>query len=309
MAGAKWIVLLGVAGVTLLVTVAWLIQPSEPDSEAPPGVAMPGMARTKTSPWPSPPADEATGPEPGAAPLAGPTRPSADPATVTGSARTSAPERAAEAARMGTSERGAPRSLPSPLTASITGSAGFDRAGANGDQTPSETEADDFPSEKLEELDYQPPDVDALRDAWEQSRADLEDRLAAIDPTLPPRARREQEQEIQQQVLDELLEGLGSEDYDALLYALGESNRIAISWIPPNSPQERYGLEMGDQVLSVGGIRFDSTFEYMQWLQDGGANGEAVPVQILRDGELIVLDVPNGDIGRAINEVSGPPPR
>jgi predicted metalloprotease with PDZ domain len=198
---------------------------------------------------------------------------------------------------------------PSPLTASLTGTAAGGGTDGAAPLAREEADPDDFAREKLDEFGYRPHDIDALRDAWRESQATLDERLAAIDPGLSPLQTRQQERDIKQEVMDELLEDLGNQDYDALLYALGESNRLGITWVPPGSPQQSYGLQMGDEVLSVGGIRFESSFDYLHWLRDEEQTGEPLPVQILRDGKLVVIDVPNGDIGRALKGVSGPPAR
>jgi len=159
-------------------------------------------------------------------------------------------------------------------------------------------------SERLQELGYGPDQIDRIRRAWDESKEDLENKLMAIGPGLTRFEEGQREQQSRQEVLDELLDDLGPEDTDAARYAAGDPNRLEVSWVPEQSLQNEAGLRSGDQVVSVGGESFTSRYEYLQWLGKQEQTGDFVPVEVLRDGELIVLGLPNGNLGPAVTEVS-----
>jgi membrane-associated protease RseP (regulator of RpoE activity) len=97
-----------------------------------------------------------------------------------------------------------------------------------------------------------PSEVQRLRDRWEEYQMD---KLYLWD-----RAMREGEQgwrlarESRAELEGEIRQELGDEDYDLLLYASGQHNRVTVQEILSQSPGLRAGLIPGDVIISYDGI-------------------------------------------------------
>jgi S1-C subfamily serine protease len=75
-----------------------------------------------------------------------------------------------------------------------------------------------------------------------------------------------------------------------LIVAQGQAtSNVYITDVAEDSPAFMAGLEAGDQVLEVAGRAVDSTSDYRNITNDH--LGETQPVTVLRDGELITLNV------------------
>ncbi|MEE3327805.1 MAG: PDZ domain-containing protein [Myxococcota bacterium] len=101
-------------------------------------------------------------------------------------------------------------------------------------------------------------------------------------------------------------EALGDESYDAMLYAMGEKNRVFFSKLLEDSPGMSAGLMPGDELISYDGQRIFRPFEIKQ-LTSEGDRGEWVEVRVQREGEPRRFFVPRGPIGAQLDFRSSPP--
>ncbi|MEO0367090.1 MAG: PDZ domain-containing protein [Pseudomonadota bacterium] len=92
---------------------------------------------------------------------------------------------------------------------------------------------------------------------------------------------------------------LGDKRYDEYLYASGQSNRLVISNVIPYSPAESSGLLPGDVILSYDGRPVLSNAD-LRDVRSVGAAGEAVDVEVYRDGDPVLLNIPRGPMGISI---------
>ncbi len=109
---------------------------------------------------------------------------------------------------------------------------------------------------------------------------------------------REQQPDIRAEV--------GDENYDRYLYAAGDSNRVQVSSIIDGSAAQLAGLENGDVVLSYADERVFSMRE-LQRATSEGSRGESIQVQVLRNGELMSVDLPRGPLGVTLSGIRTDP--
>lgn len=93
-----------------------------------------------------------------------------------------------------------------------------------------------------------------------------------------------------------LREEIGDEDYDLMLYATGQNNRVVVREVLQGSPALRAGFRAGDIVYSYDGRRIFDRSELMTATTEGKA-GATVAIDLLRDGELQRVYLPQGPIG------------
>ena len=97
-----------------------------------------------------------------------------------------------------------------------------------------------------------------------------------------------------------LRDQLGDSDYEKYLAAQGQPTAVQVLQVLDSSPASRAGLQPGDQIVSYNGERvFDVNDLRALTLQ--GTVGEAVVLEIDRDGMRMQLSVPRGPVG-----ISGP---
>ena len=103
-------------------------------------------------------------------------------------------------------------------------------------------------------------------------------------------------------------EEYGEEFYDWMLFATGRPNRVRIDSIMSGSAAQETGLREGDQVLRYGGNRVFTASDLTSGTM-AGEPGEATPVEVLREGRLVRVDVPRGPLGvRVALTVAEPQP-
>ena len=90
-------------------------------------------------------------------------------------------------------------------------------------------------------------------------------------------------------------DALGDE-YDRYLFASGLPNRVAVGSIIETSPAEQAGFRPGDVIVRYGGENVYSNEQLID-LRSAGVRGEAVAVEILRDGQSLQLTIPRGPMG------------
>lgn len=89
---------------------------------------------------------------------------------------------------------------------------------------------------------------------------------------------------------------LGDADYEKYLAGTGRPTSVRVMDVVASSPAEKAGLKPGDQILSYAGQRvFDNAD--LNALTRQGTPGEAVTVEVQRDGQTVQLSVPRGVLG------------
>jgi C-terminal processing protease CtpA/Prc len=89
---------------------------------------------------------------------------------------------------------------------------------------------------------------------------------------------------------------IGDAEYEKYLTGTGRPTDVRVMDVLASSPAERAGLKPGDQIVSYGGTRvFDSGD--LTALTRQGTPGEAVTVEVKRDGQVVQMQVPRGVLG------------
>jgi len=99
---------------------------------------------------------------------------------------------------------------------------------------------------------------------------------------------------------------IGDEAYDRYLAALNQPNRVAVDEVLLESPAAAAGLQAGDVVRRYGETRIFAPNELVTATR-GGVAGEAVRVEIVRQGRRFEIDVPRGPLGIRITASHGDP--
>lgn len=89
---------------------------------------------------------------------------------------------------------------------------------------------------------------------------------------------------------------IGDEDYDLLLYGSGKHNRVVVADVVDRSPGYRSGFRAGDVIVRYDDLRIFGAPE-IQRASTTGKLGETVPVEVLRDGEIVRLYIDRGPMG------------
>ncbi|MDH4314869.1 MAG: PDZ domain-containing protein [Gammaproteobacteria bacterium] len=89
---------------------------------------------------------------------------------------------------------------------------------------------------------------------------------------------------------------LGDEAYDRYMYASGRPNRVAVGSVIQTSPAERAGLRPGDIITRYGGEKIYSP-DQLTSLRSTGDRGAPVAVEILRNGQVMLISMPRGPMG------------
>lgn len=89
---------------------------------------------------------------------------------------------------------------------------------------------------------------------------------------------------------------IGDDAYDRYLFALGQTNRVRVDDVLTQSPAEEAGLQAGDFIVRYGDARLFAPGELVDQTRSGTA-GEAVQLEVVRNGERITLQVPRGPLG------------
>jgi hypothetical protein len=94
-------------------------------------------------------------------------------------------------------------------------------------------------------------------------------------------------------------EEIGDDGYDRYLAALGEPNRVRVEDVMTESSAARVGLQQGDVVLRYGDARIFTPGDLVNATR-GGTAGEMTQVEILRQGQVLDVEVPRGPLGLRI---------
>ena len=99
---------------------------------------------------------------------------------------------------------------------------------------------------------------------------------------------------------------LGEEGYDRYLFSLGQTNRVRVDDVMSGSPAADAGLEVGDMILRYGDTRVFGPDELVAQTT-AGQPGEMVRLVVIRQGNLISIEVPRGPLGLRINSAQAMP--
>jgi hypothetical protein len=89
---------------------------------------------------------------------------------------------------------------------------------------------------------------------------------------------------------------MGEDEYDRYREALGQPTAVTVGRVLANSPAEQAGLRSTDEIVAYDGRRVYSPFEIDVLALEGNV-GEAVIVDIRRDGQIMQLVLPRGPTG------------
>ena len=99
---------------------------------------------------------------------------------------------------------------------------------------------------------------------------------------------------------------LGEDGYDRYLFALGQTNRVRVDDVMADSPAAQAGLQFGDMILRYGDDRIFAPDELVDHTRQG-TPGEMVQLVIVRQGELMTVEVPRGPLGLRVDRAQDKP--
>ena len=146
---------------------------------------------------------------------------------------------------------------------------------------------------------FAPARADWLLDRKEELRmAALEARHAA------PGAEPIDELQIAISARQSLREEIGDLEYERYLHATDQSTAVAVNRIVEGSQAQSAGFQIGDEIVDYAGTRVFNVIELSDQVRRG-MQGEAVIVNVLRNGMPVQFVLPRGPLGIA----GGKPPK
>jgi membrane-associated protease RseP (regulator of RpoE activity) len=148
-----------------------------------------------------------------------------------------------------------------------------------------------FDEQFLIESGISPRDVTRLRERFERAerdRAELREPAFSEGRGLTPG-----EREALREIDEQLEEELGSDDYDRMLYAAGEDNRVQVGKVLPRSPGEDAGLMPGDVIISLDGEPVFKVRDFRMRLREGPPGGSA-PIAYQRGDQIFTGEIRTG---------------
>jgi hypothetical protein len=135
-------------------------------------------------------------------------------------------------------------------------------------------------------------EIDGIRERWEEAKLEklgLDDRKARGED-IPS-------EEEYAAIEWDMREDLGEEDYDAMLYATNQENRVALRGVLENSVAHRAGLRNGRVVHSCNGQRIFTPAGLLQ-CTSGGSLGEKIPIEMIANhGKTVQYWIERGPLG------------
>jgi hypothetical protein len=105
---------------------------------------------------------------------------------------------------------------------------------------------------------------------------------------------------------DEFKNQLSESDYDAYLYASGQTNRVEVTSVFASAEAGTAGILSGDHIVRYDNQRIYNGFELRQATTSGSIE-EMVALEVERDGETLQFYLPRGPRGIRMNSVSVAP--
>ena len=99
---------------------------------------------------------------------------------------------------------------------------------------------------------------------------------------------------------------IGDDAYDRYLFALGQANRVRVDDVLQQSPAAEAGLQAGDLIVRYGDARLFAPGELVDETRNGTA-GEAVRLEVIRNGARFEVEVPRGPLGLRVVATQGTP--
>jgi len=105
---------------------------------------------------------------------------------------------------------------------------------------------------------------------------------------------------------DDLRNQLSESEYDAYLYASGQTNRVAVTSVLASAQAGTAGIISGDQIIRYDNQRIYNGFDLRE-ATAGGNIDDTVALEVERDGETLQFYLPRGPLGIRMNSVSVAP--
>lgn len=105
---------------------------------------------------------------------------------------------------------------------------------------------------------------------------------------------------------DDLINRLSESEYDAYLYASGQSNRVVVTSVLATAQAGTAGILSGDQIIRYDNQRIYNGFDLRE-ATAGGSIEDTVALEVERDGETLHFYLPRGPLGIRMNSVSVAP--
>ena len=105
---------------------------------------------------------------------------------------------------------------------------------------------------------------------------------------------------------DDLRNQLSESEYDAYLYASGQTNRVAVTSVLASAQAGTAGIKSGDHIIRYDNQRIYSGFDLRE-ATAGGNIDDTVALEVERDGETLQFYLPRGPLGIRMNSVSVAP--
>lgn len=96
---------------------------------------------------------------------------------------------------------------------------------------------------------------------------------------------------------------LGEQAYDSYLFATGRNNRLQVFDVIGDAAREK-GIRVGDRIHSIDGRRIYSHRDIQQTQALADQGEELVEVSVVRDGSLISIYLPRGNLGLRTSSLS-----
>ncbi len=161
-----------------------------------------------------------------------------------------------------------------------------------------------FDEEELLARGFDADEVERLRQSWEQHQLDLlflRDR-AAREGWLSSGRFRDEAGSLRRDFRGDL----DAAEYDVMLWATGQDNRVVLEGVIGGSPAEQAGFLAGDVLLRYDDVDIYSPQALVKATRSGQF-GESVAVEVLRNGRRLRLYLPRGPLGAVTQPTRLPP--
>ena len=105
---------------------------------------------------------------------------------------------------------------------------------------------------------------------------------------------------------DDLRNQLSESEYDAYLYASGQTNRVVVTSVLTSAQAGTAGIISGDHIIRYDNQRIYNGFD-LRAATTGGNIEDTVALEVERDGETLQFYLPRGPLGIRMNSVSVAP--
>lgn len=163
----------------------------------------------------------------------------------------------------------------------------------------------DFSAPALFQLGLSTRDIDYLQDHYNQLRHEkiiIDERAVQQDYVSRSRHTRELG-ELQ----DQFRQDVGEQNYDLVLYATSQMNRVQVNGVLRASIGDSFGLETGDVIYRYAEKRIFSP-DSLSILTRKTDRSEYITIQVIRHGELVTLTVVGGVLGAKYEHIRTSPP-